>query len=183
MRFHTMKGLAVAGALIAALTAAACSSSSPSSTTGSSSSSGSAAASAPATSSAPASGGASSAASGNTSGAVAQITKNWETFFNSSTPVDQRVALLQNGSQFRSTIQSMSQGPMAAGITAKVTGVTVTSSTQASVKYDIDGPASTTLLPNQTGTSVFQDGTWKVGDASLCGLLKLQGGTLPSACS
>jgi hypothetical protein len=43
---------------------------------------------------------------------------------------------------------------------------------------------STTLLGGQSGTSVYQDGTWKVGDSSLCGLFKLvPGGTLPAACN
>jgi hypothetical protein len=41
----------------------------------------------------------------------------------------------------------------------------------------------TSLLKGQTGTSVYQDGTWKVGDGSLCGLFKLiPGGSVPSAC-
>jgi len=32
--------------------------------------------------------------------------------------------------------------------------------------------------------AVYQDGTWKVGDASLCGLFRLiPGGTIPAACS
>ena len=59
----------------------------------------------------------------------------------------------------------------------------VNSATSATVSYDItlDG---TTLLSNQNGTAVYQDGIWKVGDASLCQLLKLDtGGTVPSACS
>src|SRR3984885_9655815 len=128
-------------------------------------------------SSAPAS---SAPASGN---AAAQITANWEKFFNSSTPLSQRVALLQNGSTFSSAIQSFSQLPLANGIGAKVTGVTVTPATMATVTYSIVS-GSTTLLGGQSGTAVLQDGTWKVGDASLCNLFKLiPGGSVPAACS
>ena len=128
-------------------------------------------------SSAPAS---SAPASGN---ATAQITTNWEKFFNSSTPLSQRVALLQNGSTFSSAIQSFSSLPLANGIGAKVTGVTVTSATMATVTYSIVS-GSTTLLGGQSGTAVLQDGTWKVGDASLCNLFKLiPGGSVPAACS
>ena len=39
-------------------------------------------------------------------------------------------------------------------------------------------------LSNQTGTAVYQDGTWKVGDGSFCQLLALEnGGKAPPACS
>ena len=44
-------------------------------------------------------------------GAVAQITANWEKFFNASTPLSQRVALLQNGSSFSSAINAFSKLP------------------------------------------------------------------------
>jgi hypothetical protein len=64
-----------------------------------------------------------------------------------------------------------------------VTGVTVTSATSATVTYSLVS-GSTTLLGGQSGTAVNQNGTWKVGDASLCNLFKLvPGGTVPAACS
>lgn len=114
---------------------------------------------------------------------MAEITTNWEKFFNASTPLSQRVALLENGSSFSSAIDSFSKLPLADGIGAKVTGVTVTSPTMATVTYAIVS-GSTTLLGGQTGTAVYQDGTWKVGDASLCNLFKLiPGGSEPAACS
>ena len=93
------------------------------------------------------------------------------------------MALLQNGSVFSSAINALSKLPLASGIGAKVTGVTVTSATSATVTYNLVS-GSSTLLTGQKGTAVYQDGTWKVGDASLCGLFKLMpGGTLPAACS
>jgi len=166
--------------LALALAVSACSSSS--------SSSSSSAASSPVSSSAPVSSApvssapASSSSSGN-SAAAAEITTNWEKFFNASTPLSQRVALLQNGSAFSSAIDSFSKLPLANGIGAKVTGVTVTSATSATVTYSIVS-GSTTLLGGQTGTAVYQDGMWKVGDASLCNLFKLiPGGSEPAACS
>jgi hypothetical protein len=162
--------------LALALAVSACSSSS------SSSSSSAASSSAPASSAPASSAPASSSSSGN-SAAVAQITANWEKFFNASTPLSQRVALLENGSSFSSAIDSFSKLPLANGIGAKVTGVTVTSATMATVTYSIVS-GSTTLLGGQTGTAVYQDGVWKVGDASLCNLFKLiPGGSEPAACS
>ena len=169
--------LAPALALALALAVAACSSSSSSSSSSASSSS------APVSSPVPVSSApASSSASGN-SAAVAEITANWEKFFNFSTPTSERVALLQNGSAFSSAISALSKIPLASGIGAKVTGVTVTSATSATVNYALVS-GGTTLLAGQTGKAVYQDGTWKVGDASLCGLFKLvPGGTLPAACN
>ena len=162
--------------LALALAVAACSSSS------SSSSSSAPASSAPA-SSAPASSASSAPASAGSSAAAAQITANWEKFFNASTPLSQRVALLQNGSSFSSAINAFSKLPLAGGIGAKVTGVTVNSATSATVTYAIVS-GGTTLLGGQTGTAVYQDGMWKVGDASLCNLFKLvPGGSVPAACN
>ena len=178
MRFQSVTRrsmLVPALGLALALAVAACSSSASSSSSPASSPS------AP-VSSAPASSAPASSGSGNSS-AVAQIKANWEKFFNASTPLSQRVALLQNGSSFSSAINDFSKLPLAGGIGAKVTGVTVTSATEATVTYSIVS-GSTTLLGGQTGKAVYQDGTWKVGDASLCGLFKLvPGGSVPAACN
>jgi hypothetical protein len=160
--------LAPALALALAAAVAACSSSSSSS-----SSSSAPAASAAASSSAP--------AATNTSGAVAQITANWEKFFASSTPVSEKVTLLQNGNLFSGAISGLTS--LVSGLGAKVTGVTVNSPTSATVNYNLTS-AGTSLLSGQTGTAVYENGVWKVGDASLCGLLKLvPGGSEPAACS
>jgi hypothetical protein len=164
--------------LALALTATACSSSSSSGA----SSSGSTAASAPAPASASASSGSPSAPS--SSGAAAQIAANWEKFFSASTPTAERIKLLQNGSSFSAAITAFTKLPLASGIGAKVTKVVVTSATQATVSFNITSSAGSNLLSGQSGTAVYQDGIWKVGDASLCGLFKLiPGGSVPSACS
>ena len=167
--------LAPALVLVLALTAAACSSnsSSPASTATSS---------APAPSSAPASSApANTSTGGNNSAAVAEITTNWEKFFNSSTPVSEKVQLLQNGSTFSAAISGLMS--LVSGLGAKVTHVTVNTPTSATVTYNLTTKGSP-LLSNQTGKAVYVNGVWKVGDTSLCGLLKLvPGGSLPAACS
>jgi hypothetical protein len=152
-------GLALAAAVVA------CGSSGSSSTSSNSSSPATSA-----TSSAPATG-----------NAAAQVTANWEKFFSSSTPTSQRVALLQNGTAFAAAIGSLSH--LVNGLGATVTNVTVNSPTSATVTYNLTAGGSS-LLSHQTGTAVYENGVWKVGDASLCGLLKLApGATLPAACS
>jgi glucose/arabinose dehydrogenase len=184
MRFKPLARRIILAPMLAvalALTVAACSSSS-SSTSASSSASSTPAASSPAatgSSAAPSSSGGTSS-----SAAVAQITANWEKFFSSSIPVSEKVNLLQNGSTFEAAIKAFANFPLASSLGAKVTNVTVNSATSATVTYSITTSSGSTLLPNQKGTAVYQDGVWKVGDASLCGLLKLvPGSTAPAACN
>ena len=63
--------------------------------------------------------------------------------------------------------------------------VTLVSPTQAKVIYSIL-VGGTPALSNQTGVAVYQDGVWKVGVASFCGLLTVENGgktsNLPAAC-
>ena len=127
------------------------------------------------------------AASGGSSSAVAEITTSWNAFFNPSTPNSKRVQLLQNGSQFTAAISAFASSPLAAAVTSKVDSVTLSSATAAKVKYDLSA-MGTTVATGASGTSVLQDGTWKVGDEVFCGLLteaKSAGITVPvpSACN
>lgn len=114
------------------------------------------------------------------------ITTNWTAFFNPKTPVAQRVSLLQDGSEFASVIKAQAGSSLASLASAQVTKVTVITSSQAAVTYNIL-EAGSPVLKAQAGTAVFQDGTWKVGVASFCGLLSLENGGktsgLPAACA
>jgi hypothetical protein len=139
-----------------------------------------------ASSSAPAPSASASASSATGSAAaVKAITANWTAFFNAKTPEATRVSLLQDGPTFASIIKAQAGSGLASEATAKVTKVTVTSPTQATVTYSIlvgGQPA----LANQSGDAVYQGGTWKVGVASFCGLLNLEyagkTSSLPAAC-
>ncbi len=118
-------------------------------------------------------------------GATKAIETNWAKFFNAKTPISQRLALLQNGSQFAPVIKSQAGSTLALAATSKVTHVTLSGANQAAVTYSIlvgGQPA----LSNQSGTAVYQDGVWKVGVTSFCGLLKLENAGkskgLPAAC-
>jgi hypothetical protein len=174
--------MAPALGLALAATVAACSSSSSSPATASSSS-------APATSSAASSPATASSAAPSSSGATAganakaEITTNWEAFFAGKTDATKKIALLQNGDKYAAIIRAQAGSGLAAGAGAKVTAVVVNSATSATVKYDIT-LNGTTALANQTGTAVYENGTWKVGDVSFCQLLTLEnGGKAPSVCA
>jgi hypothetical protein len=178
MRSHLLARRIAAPALGLALAATMAACSSSSSTTASPSTA------PPSSAAAPGSAAAGSPGTGSTAEAAAQITANWEKFFSSTTPLAERVKLLQNGAALESAIKAFSTLPLASGIGAKVTNVTVDSATKATVTYNLTAPGGSALLSNQKGTSVYQDGTWKVGTGSLCGLLRLiPGGTVPAACN
>jgi len=110
-------------------------------------------------------------------GATQAIETNWAKFFNAKTPVPQRIALLENGQKFAPVINAQASSTLARLATAKVTHVTLTGTSQASVTYSIlIGGSSKAGLPGQAGVAVYQNGVWKVGQTSFCGLLKLENG-------
>jgi hypothetical protein len=119
---------------------------------------------------------------------VSQIKANWVAFFSASTPVARRVALLQNGQLFQPLIAAQAKSSLASSASAKVTSVSNVTSSQAAVTYAIL-VAGSPALSNQKGVAVYQGGTWKVGEASFCGLLTLEKSSglvqlpsLPAAC-
>jgi hypothetical protein len=176
MRFKLLARRIAAPALGLALAAtlAACSSSGSSSSTSASPSSAAPASSASSAPSAPASSApASSSGATGSAAAVSQIKANWEAFFNGQTPAAKKIKLLENGQRFASVINAQAGSGLASSAGAKVTAVVVNSSTKATVSYDIT-LSGATALANQTGTAVYQDGIWKVGDVSFCQLLKLE---------
>ena len=176
----TMKGhrayAAPALGLILVTAISACSSSSSSSSSSASSpatatASGNSASSAPAT------------AGGSSSGTTSQITTNWNKFFSSSTPTSEREQLLENGAQFAPALTALGSIP----VSSKVDSVTMSSATKATVKYNLTALGQT-VASGVSGSAVLQNGTWKVGDDVLCGLLtegKAAGmvSAVPSVCS
>jgi hypothetical protein len=107
-----------------------------------------------------------------------QVVQTWTAFFAGSTPASKKVQLLQDGPRFAPLIEAQAASPLAQQTNAVVTKVTLESPTRAKVVYTIM-LAGKPALKNQVGTAVRVGGTWKVGDASFCALLSLQGGTPP----
>jgi hypothetical protein len=177
MNSHRHIAQIVAACALAAMATACGSSGTGSSTTPAAPASSTSAATTPAAT-------ATSSSPSSTTGAAAKIKTNWETFFDASTPVAKRVSLLEDGSMFPTS--ALAATGLAAQAKAKVTAVTNVTASQATVKYDIY-LGTTDALPHQTGTAVFQGGTWKVGVASFCGLLTLENGGkttgLPAPCT
>ncbi|HXP18979.1 MAG TPA: hypothetical protein VN840_04945 [Streptosporangiaceae bacterium] len=167
--------------MAAGMTLTACSSGGSSSPTSSASS----ASSQPAASSAPASSAPPGSEPATGAGALAAIKTNWIAFFNAKTPTARRIALLQNGPVFAAVIRAQAGSPLAQLATATVSKVTLTGTDQAGVIYNILASGQV-ALSDQPGVAVYQNGTWKVGLASFCGLLKIENlgksKGLPSGC-
>jgi hypothetical protein len=114
-----------------------------------------------------------------TAGAQAQIESAYQKFFSGQASVSDRAAVLQNGARFKPVIEAFASIPLAKKVHVTVSSVKLQGADEAKVVYTIKlGGAG---LPTQTGTAVRQNGVWKVGDASLCKLVSLQGST-PSVC-
>ena len=111
--------------------------------------------------------------------AKVDITSAYEEFFSPETSLSDRVGLLQDGPKFRSVVRSFASNPVAKNVSATVSSVTLQGADKAEVVYVVKLAGAP--LPKQTGSAVKENGTWKVGDASLCKLIALQGST-PSAC-
>lgn len=105
-------------------------------------------------------------------GAIAAIKANWAKFFDVSTPVAERVALLQNGQQFTSILSAQASSAADRTTTEQVTAVTSIGAGQAAVSYNVLVSGKVVpALAGIGGTSVYEGGTWKVSSSDLCNLL------------
>lgn len=117
--------------------------------------------------------------------ATNEVTANWEKFFDPTTPIPEKASLLQNGDVLLPALEGFSQDPRVGQVKAKVTNVSFTSPTDATVTYELS-LQGTVIEPSATGQAVLDNGTWKVSRSSLCGLLTQAGaasGTPVPGCS
>jgi hypothetical protein len=110
-----------------------------------------------------------------------QIKSAYERFFSPKSSIPDRVAVLQDGPRFKALVTSFANDPLAKNVNVKVSSVTLQEGAAAPAKVVYTVKLGGTSLPTQTGTAVQQNGTWKVGFASLCRLVGLAGST-PAAC-
>jgi len=121
------------------------------------------------------------ACGGGGNAATDQIKAAYTGFFTTTTSLDAHVALVQDGAKFRSVIKSFLSNPLAKGVTATVSSVTMQGANKAKVIYGVK--ITLFSLSNQTGYAVLQGGKWKVADSTLCALVSLAGaGSTPAAC-
>jgi hypothetical protein len=111
----------------------------------------------------------------------AEIERVWERFFAGTTSASDKEKLLENGSTFSSALEAAARSPFAKQSGAKVSKVTLLGPSKAKVVYAIL-LSGKPVLSHRQGTAVKEDGAWKVGTASFCQLLALQGGA-PKQCT
>jgi hypothetical protein len=109
------------------------------------------------------------------------VKQDWAEFFDGSTPVSRKVALLQHGQLFAAVIGAEARSPLAKQTKVSVSRVTLLSSRRAKVTYTIT-LGGQPALANQTGIAIFEGGAWRVSDQSFCALLSLEGAK-PPACA
>ncbi|MFI2606612.1 hypothetical protein [Kitasatospora sp. NPDC018619] len=171
--------LRTAGALLALLLAAAAAGCGSSGTSGSGATSPGAAspaatspaATSPAATAAPATG----TAPADPAAAKAEITANWEKFFDPATPITDKAKLLQGGDVLLPVLQGFAQDPRVGQVQAKVDDVAFTDASDATVTYSLSLQGNV-VEPSASGRSVLDGGTWKVSRSTLCGLLTQAGG-------
>ena len=125
----------------------------------------------------------SSAPAGANSGSaadVAAITNAYTLLFAPTTPLDTSVGLLQDGSEFRQTLDAEGKTTYAKEASVTVSKVSVTSANRATVTFSVLLNKSP-ILPNQSGYAIREGGHWKVAGATFCALLTAQGNP-PAAC-
>jgi hypothetical protein len=111
--------------------------------------------------------------------AKSAITANWVAFFSGETSAARKTAVLQNGSEFAQIIKGQASSSIAKSVHAVVLSVTHITTTSATVHYSIY-LSTQVALAKQLGQAVYQDGQWKVSDASFCVLLGLESVVSPS---
>src|SRR5437899_639873 len=102
------------------------------------------------------------AACGGGNPAIDQVKSAYTSFFTTKTSLAAHVALVQDGAKFKSVIQSFLSNPMANGVSATVSSVTLQGANRAKVVYTVKIAIGS--LKDQTGYAVLEAGKWKIAD-------------------
>lgn len=107
-----------------------------------------------------------------------QVKENFEKFFDPAVSLKDKEAVLEDGPKMRGVLKSFSGDERGKQVSADVNKVEFGSATEADVTYALTLKGAT-ALPDASGTSVNQDGTWKVSVKTLCALVKMSGNESP----
>jgi len=106
--------------------------------------------------------------------ARADVRDLWETFFDTTIGLDERVGMLEHGEDLREAVSLAMQNPLLAQAVVTVTDVSFESPERAIVVYDVAlSGTGQVVLPGALGIAVRVDGVWRVSEATMCGLADL----------
>jgi hypothetical protein len=109
----------------------------------------------------------------NETAAQANISSNWEEFFDGKKSQTQRLNLLESASTLRKAIAQQSKNPDAKNTRAEVTAVKIDPShTTADVTYNLF-LKKTKVIDGGVGQAVFNGNTWLVSKSTFCSLARL----------
>ncbi|MBK6011129.1 hypothetical protein [Streptomyces sp. MBT53] len=106
--------------------------------------------------------------------ATTQIKANWKKFFDPASSTKDKQAVLENGDKMGPVLKAFNGDKRGGQVQAEVTKVVFTKTDKATVTYTLTLNGAT-ALPDASGTSVEQGGTWKVSVNTLCALVALSG--------
>jgi hypothetical protein len=118
------------------------------------------------------------------SSTVAEITQAFNTVFDPTASIADKVAAIQDGSAVETSLNDALSSSLASSLGgAKIDAVSLPDDSQcaatglpspcASVQYDILSSSGTALLPDNNGSAVTVNGTWVVSTDTVCNLLDL----------
>jgi len=107
-----------------------------------------------------------------------QVATDYRTFFDPAVPDTAKTGLLQNGSAFQPVLLGFANNALANKASVTVLTVDFTGASSADVTFNLC-ESGQVALPGSQGKSVLEGGTWKVADATLCSLVKLNSGGAP----
>ncbi|WP_280426255.1 hypothetical protein [Nocardia carnea] len=113
--------------------------------------------------------------------AAAAITGVYEAFFAPATATEDRMALVERGTDFETEISGMANHIRTALTTIEVADVVVLDPAHAELRFTLN-ISGNPVVSNQIGHAVREANGWKISATTMCGLVAISGG-MSQACA
>ncbi|NKY57617.1 hypothetical protein [Nocardia flavorosea] len=113
--------------------------------------------------------------------AAAAITGVYQAFFAPATATEDRMALVERGTDFETEIAGMANHIRTALTTVEIADVTVLDPTHAELRFTLS-ISGNPVVTNQIGHAVRESDGWKISATTMCGLVAISGG-MSQACA
>lgn len=113
--------------------------------------------------------------------AAAAITGVYQAFFAPATSTEDRMALVERGTDFETEISGMANHIRTALTTVEIADVTVLDPAHAELRFTLN-ISGNPVVHNQVGHAVRESNGWKISATTMCGLVAISGG-MSQACA